>query len=289
MPSFHQHEKVKYTVRNGFIDSLGDEPEATGRQPRSQSWDASSGSSRTSTEQGGSSSQTGSSLSGSSRRLGNQRPGASLSQGHHVLFESSSSDKSKASSAVRDPQPSAAETRSLRRRSIGCRPAAFGGGALDAASGEQPRAYDELLADLKSRGSLLHDEGRCRPCGWFAAGNCVRGVECVFCHEEHKKARGRPSKNIRNQCCNIAELLKSMFPGDDPARAKLAGMIAAESRYLFQVFEGRNIAMVQATRAEVAHLVTPELDELLKAIRWDSDASYSKQSNDLSSASKLSL
>mmetsp|Transcript_20251 Transcript_20251/g.57268 ORF Transcript_20251/g.57268 Transcript_20251/m.57268 type:complete len:102 (-) Transcript_20251:112-417(-) len=52
-----------------------------------------------------------------------------------------------------------------------------------------------------SVGSALHGAGRCTPCKFFVrSGGCYYGVDCSFCHFNHKKNRVRPPKAVRKAC-----------------------------------------------------------------------------------------
>jgi len=60
---------------------------------------------------------------------------------------------------------------------------------------------DDLAADLWSRGSVRHNDGKCRPCHYIQTkDSCLNGKDCEFCHLPHKKLRLRPSKNKRAKC-----------------------------------------------------------------------------------------
>ncbi|CAE8712359.1 unnamed protein product [Polarella glacialis] len=161
---------------------------------------------------------------------------------------------------------------------------------LPSAAAPEGEAADQHGAPL-SKGSLIHLNG-CRPCAVFPSGNCKRGFDSIFCHDVHRKVRGRPSKNVRLKCDIIAGVALEMYEPTDPRRAQLIGVIALKSQFLRVIFDKRNIDYVKAGHAEFEHLVTPELEELLSSVRHDQAASYSKQLATLEKnlpVSKLSL
>eukprot|EP00747_Dinoflagellata_sp_TGD_P213361 gnl/TRDRNA2_/TRDRNA2_86326_c0_seq1.p1 gnl/TRDRNA2_/TRDRNA2_86326_c0~~gnl/TRDRNA2_/TRDRNA2_86326_c0_seq1.p1 ORF type:complete len:176 (-),score=10.77 gnl/TRDRNA2_/TRDRNA2_86326_c0_seq1:236-721(-) len=56
-------------------------------------------------------------------------------------------------------------------------------------------ARPEPIATIGSAG---HDEGKCRPCLWFATSKgCLKGANCINCHFAHFK-RPQPSKAKRD-------------------------------------------------------------------------------------------
>lgn len=52
---------------------------------------------------------------------------------------------------------------------------------------------DKGTSTFKSVGSKDHKDGSCTPCAFFCYSKmgCNRGQDCLFCHENHPKKRGR--------------------------------------------------------------------------------------------------
>jgi len=58
-----------------------------------------------------------------------------------------------------------------------------------------PGLFSPLLSGFPSRGSVLHDEGHCKPCAWFwKPGGCQNGRECLHCHLCPKDAKASRKK-----------------------------------------------------------------------------------------------
>jgi hypothetical protein len=58
-------------------------------------------------------------------------------------------------------------------------------------SGDEPSHPPFGSSALPTRGSMGHQLGTCRPCGFFHKQGCSPGVNCEFCHlcDQHEKKR----------------------------------------------------------------------------------------------------
>lgn len=57
-----------------------------------------------------------------------------------------------------------------------------------------------VSGELSSRGSMLHEEGSCKPCLLFySRDGCGLGVLCDYCHIKHGRKTHRPSKGKRDR------------------------------------------------------------------------------------------
>jgi len=67
---------------------------------------------------------------------------------------------------------------------------------------EGESAPRDSLGNLTSVGTARHQFGDCRPCHFWFAGSCRKGVSCVYCHVPHpgqRRKRMRPSKHTRQR------------------------------------------------------------------------------------------
>lgn len=95
-------------------------------------------------------------------------------------------------------------------------------------------ADDPAALAAKSKGSVHHGTGRCRPCKFFVReGGCALGTECAFCHMSHRKTRARPAKSVRSKCKEIAN---SVDPDDADETVEA---LADKSPYLRNLLRAR--------------------------------------------------
>lgn len=79
-----------------------------------------------------------------------------------------------------------------------------------------------------SVGSVLHNEGLCRPCHYFLLkGGCTNGEQCEFCHLPHKKWRPRPCKEQRQ---GYKRLLARMDDAQNPIQAVTDAINSAKGK-----------------------------------------------------------
>lgn len=105
----------------------------------------------------------------------------------------------------------------LRER--GYVPSAEADGGVSSMAVEQIRRYVPVDGSL---GSLLHNaQGhQCAPCLFHAKRRCLRGIKCLFCHEDgHEgllrvKQRIRPSKRTRELLRTVQERRPDLPPED---------------------------------------------------------------------------
>lgn len=76
------------------------------------------------------------------------------------------------------------------------------------------RTLDMQNCSLPSVGSVLHDEGICKPCVFANKNNknCRNGEACLFCHYDHKEKRRRSKRSKTLPICS--------GPGTDGATAQ---------------------------------------------------------------------
>merc|ERR1719253_1692087 len=68
-------------------------------------------------------------------------------------------------------------------------------------SGVDTDATSQEQDVLWSKGTALHESGKCRPCSFVHSRlPCLSGKDCEFCHERHTRTqRPRPSKCKRHR------------------------------------------------------------------------------------------
>lgn len=88
--------------------------------------------------------------------------------------------------------------------------------------------------DTWSKGSLLHSEGKCRPCHYIRTSlGCLTGRECEYCHLAHtRKSRPRPCKTKRMQCNRIVSMLEDVADKDTEQFAAVVQDLSTQSSYL---------------------------------------------------------
>jgi len=158
----------------------------------------------------------------------------------HFIFDTSSSS----SGASRTGMPGLPDDATAQ--SIGAEQDAAGDHSLISMSEENPEEEDkskDTEEDVEaldrtgygwSVGSELHDQNRCRPCSFIAAGTeCAAGSTCTFCHLWHqaeKSKRYRPQKSQRQLYKQVLSHIDTTFTTDE-GRQQARESLAAKSAY----------------------------------------------------------
>lgn len=93
-----------------------------------------------------------------------------------------------------------------------------------------------------SKGSRMHEAGKCKPCHYVHTKlGCLNGEECNFCHIPHtKKTRPRPCKTKRMQCKRIVSMLEAATAKDPEQFAEATKLLSSQSLYLRSVVKSRS-------------------------------------------------
>mmetsp|Transcript_36193 Transcript_36193/g.65675 ORF Transcript_36193/g.65675 Transcript_36193/m.65675 type:complete len:217 (+) Transcript_36193:64-714(+) len=101
---------------------------------------------------------------------------------------------------------------------------------------------EEMGEGQWSVGSVLHSEGKCRPCHYYnTKTSCQNGEGCSFCHLAHpKRFRPRPCKPKRSKCKRLAGMLDAALLQDDPEKFdSTVNTLAAKGGYLKSVVQSK--------------------------------------------------
>jgi hypothetical protein len=92
-----------------------------------------------------------------------------------------------------------------------------------------------------SKGSKLHDIGRCKPCHYvISRSGCFNGADCSFCHLSHpRKSRPRPCKTKREQCKRIVDMLEEVADNDPEQVQEAVNALGNRSSYLNRMLKKR--------------------------------------------------
>eukprot|EP00747_Dinoflagellata_sp_TGD_P215464 gnl/TRDRNA2_/TRDRNA2_88148_c1_seq1.p1 gnl/TRDRNA2_/TRDRNA2_88148_c1~~gnl/TRDRNA2_/TRDRNA2_88148_c1_seq1.p1 ORF type:complete len:174 (+),score=27.24 gnl/TRDRNA2_/TRDRNA2_88148_c1_seq1:2-523(+) len=104
---------------------------------------------------------------------------------------------------------------------------------------------------MRSKGSVTHDAGECKPCLWLTSKvGCFQGAECNFCHLSHpKKSRSRPCKAKRTQCKKLVGTLDAVYNQDPDHFMETVGNLAGESSYMRAILRSK-MRQLEGGRAE---------------------------------------
>mmetsp|Transcript_62489 Transcript_62489/g.177467 ORF Transcript_62489/g.177467 Transcript_62489/m.177467 type:complete len:279 (+) Transcript_62489:118-954(+) len=81
-----------------------------------------------------------------------------------------------------------------------------------------------------SVGALLHAEGKCQPCRFFARPGCENGSSCKYCHI-HPEMRQRPCKSKRARAKQALKSLDGEFTKPEEME-QVAQQLASKSKYM---------------------------------------------------------
>mmetsp|Transcript_31604 Transcript_31604/g.56742 ORF Transcript_31604/g.56742 Transcript_31604/m.56742 type:complete len:307 (+) Transcript_31604:212-1132(+) len=282
-------ERIPFTVKNGFVDSVlqeGQDP-APGLH-RSHSWadsrSSSSGSSSSFDQSGGSLGVVPARLAS----VADQRRGNPYTQLHHgmdaraihdpdrpsamhLIFESSNSSDVSATSSVRLQQQSR-----LLQQQLNQFPQKQLAAVVDVEEKDEAGLFSGRPG-MAAVGSQLHDAGKCRPCAWTqSSSGCRKGAACHFCHENHETRgnRRRPCKATRSNCDRIVQMLGEHFEANDPKKLEAARLLAAESDYIRRILVkdgvdvgGEEVDSSAANSSGITVQLPPEMERLWALVR----------------------